>query len=116
MTRWLVTLACLVVAVVSLGAKAGLATHITLLVPAVLMLWLSDVTWRPLRPCRFCDRGRDWDGQHEHYGRRCPGGALGIGACDGQGERFRWEARALVMVGQRRMLRNLPERMRARDE
>lgn len=113
--RWLITLATLIIAVVSLGARAGIATHVTLLLPAVVMLWLTEVAWRPVRPCAYCDRGRDFDDQRLNYGRRCPGIKVagvgtGRGACDGYGEVLRPGARVVWAFGGRKMLRGLPDR------
>ena len=64
----------------------------TLAAGAIITAWLAWIWWHPLYPCRYCDKGKTWDGDHEFYGHWCPGiglWALRWGACDGSGEKWR---------------------------
>lgn len=112
----LLGLAALVLAVVSLSLRMSALAHLVLLVPAALVVWLVSITWRPVRPCGYCDNGKDWDGQRKHYGEHCPGGTLGIGSCGGSGKHLRWEAKMLRAFGGGSMLRNLPDSLRGETD
>jgi hypothetical protein len=111
----LLMLAAVAIAAMSLTWRLAFITHVTLVVPAVAMLWWVDVTRRPIVPCTHCDKGRSWDSAHEHFGEFCSGGLLGIGRCGGTGKKLRWEARLISALGSRRLLHNLPDSLRGED-
>ena len=114
--RWLLTLAMVLIGVLSLGWSISWATHLTLLLPGLGMLWLTDVTWRPVVRCRYCDKGRYWDVQGKHYGQHCGGLIFGLGSCGATGKKLRPGAKTLVILGQGKMLRNLPSDLRVDDD
>lgn len=119
--RVLVLVAAVVVGVVSLRAPLDAATHVLAVLPGVFMLWMQDVIWRPVQPCRHCDgRGRDWDSQHKHYGQHCPGRHFGPislgGSCGATGKRLRPGARLLRAFGAGGLLRNLPAELQPKED
>jgi len=106
--RYLILSGAVLMAVLSLGARIGVAAHLILLVPAVVMIWFMEVTWRPLRPCKHCDKGRNWDKARQNFGEHC-------GYCGTTGKKLRPAALAIRILGGGHLLRNLPDQMRSRD-
>jgi hypothetical protein len=70
----------------------GVHCVIPLLVLAAIVtaIWLFDCWNRPYVTCRHCGgEGRDWDSEHEHFGKtHCVW-------CGENGYRLRWELRLL---------------------
>lgn len=85
---WVITLP------ISLTAK--MITMAALGVPA----WLLRALVHPLIWCRWCERGRTYDAQGEHFAEACPGmGLLHLWSCGASGKKLRWEIKALHAVG-----------------
>lgn len=102
--RFIACLLALIVAVSSVWAQLSFLTLVAVLGICALPWWWTFLKFRPLIMCRWCDRGRDWDTRHAHFGRRCPGRRVFIlpvprSSCEGVGERLRTEVRILRIFG-----------------
>lgn len=110
MMRLLVLVLCFVLAVESLRWPVSFLAHVALIAPVAVMSWYIEVTRRPLRPCKHCDKGRNWDNSHTRFGEFC-------GWCGARGKKLTPAAWFLRAIGLGHQLRNLPEDMKgSRDE
>jgi hypothetical protein len=104
--RYLLAGVAMVVAFWSFTVQMSMTTHVTIVAVCAPFVWWADVFSRPYSPCKHCDKGRNWDATHTHFGEGCAGGPLRIGSCGGAGKKLRWELKLLRLIG---IGRSLPD-------